>query len=70
MPIFRRKNFILSSSDIFALCKRLNSSLVESSQPVYCADVYRERSYQMPCKYNLSPEDGDVNAQNMLRIIM
>jgi hypothetical protein len=24
------------------------------SQPVYCADVYRERRYQMLCEYNLS----------------
>ena len=28
-------------SGIFALCKRLHSTLVESG-PVYCADVYRE----------------------------
>ena len=46
MPIFRRKNCIHTSSGIFALCKRLPSTLVESgllavrSQPVYCADVY------------------------------
>ena len=24
------------------------------SQPVYCADVYRERRYQMLCEYNFS----------------
>ena len=24
------------------------------SQPVYCADVYRERKYQMLCEYNFS----------------
>jgi hypothetical protein len=35
----------------------LHSTLVESgvrSQPVYCADVYRERRYQMLCEYKLS----------------
>ena len=57
VPIFRRKNSIHTASDIFALCKRLHSTLVESglrSQPVYCADVYRERRYQMLCEYNSS----------------
>ena len=32
MPIFRRKNCIHTSSGIFALCKRLHSTLVESGQ--------------------------------------
>ena len=57
MPIFRRKNCIHTASGIFALCKSLHSTLVESgvrSQPVYCADVYRERRYQMLCEYNFS----------------
>ena len=31
MPIFRRKNYIHTASDIFALCKRLHSTLVESA---------------------------------------
>ena len=43
MPIYRRKNCIHTASGIFALCKRLHSTLVESSQPVSCAGVYRER---------------------------
>ena len=30
MPIFRRRNCIHTASDIFALCKRLHSTLVES----------------------------------------
>ena len=51
MPIFKRKNCIHTSSGIFALCKRLHSTLVES---VYWADVYRERRYQMMCEYNFS----------------
>ena len=56
-PIFRRKNCIHTASGIFALCKRLHSTLVESgvrSQPVYCADVYRQRRYQMLCEYSFS----------------
>ena len=56
MPIFRRKNCIHTSSGIFAVCKRLHSTLVERarSQPVYCAYVYRQRRYQMLCEYNFS----------------
>ena len=56
MPIFRRKNYIHTTSGIVALCKRLHSTPVESrcSQLVYCAAVYRERRYQMLCEYNLS----------------
>ena len=57
MPIFRRKNYIHTESGIFTLCKRLPITLVESgvrSQPVYWADVYRERRYQMLCEYNFS----------------
>ena len=40
------KNCVHTASGIFALCKRLHST------PVYCADVYRERRYQMLCEYN------------------
>ena len=32
MPIFRRKNCIHTASGIFALCKRLHSTLVESGR--------------------------------------
>jgi len=54
MPIFRRKNCIHTAFGIFALCKRLPSTVQYRvrSQPVYCADVYRERRYQMLCEYN------------------
>jgi hypothetical protein len=50
MPIFKRKDCIHTASGIFVLC---NICTVHS-QPVYCADVYRERRYQMLCLYNLS----------------
>jgi len=69
MPIFRRKNCIHTTSGIFALCKRLHSTLVESG-PVYCAEVYRERRHLMLCEYIFPPEDGHVNARNMSRIIV
>jgi len=44
-----KKNCIHTASGIFALCKRL-----PSTQPVYWANVYRERRYQMLCEYNFS----------------
>ena len=34
------------------LSKKIESAV--RSQPVYCADVYRERRYQMLCEYNFS----------------
>jgi hypothetical protein len=43
---FRRKDCIQTASGIFALCKRLHTTQVES--------VYRERRYQMLSEYNLS----------------
>ena len=57
MPIFRRKNCIHTASGIFALCKCLHSTLVESSQDNrYCVNTI------------FPPEDGHINARNMLRI--
>ena len=75
MPIFRRKNCIHTASGIFALCKRLQSTLVESgervrSQPVYCAAVYRERNTRGCVNIIFPPEDGHVNARNMSRIVV
>ena len=49
-PTWRTNSF----QCIFALCKLLHSTLVESSQPVYCVDVHRERRYQMLCEHNFS----------------
>ena len=71
MTTFRRKNCIHTASGIFALCKRLHSTLVERSQPVYCADVYREREDTRCCVDTIfPPEDGHVNARNISRIIV
>ena len=50
MPIFRSKNCIHTASGIFALCKRLPSTLVESGLNV----LGRQRRYQMLCEYNFS----------------
>ena len=52
MPIFRRKllftqHLVSSLSVNFCTVHWLRAV---SSQPVYCADVYRERRYQMLCE--------------------
>ena len=56
MPIFRRKNCILTASGIVTLCKRLHSTLVESGLSplligIPCSRLQRAR-YQMLCEYN------------------
>jgi len=69
MPIFRSTNCIHTASGIFALCKRLHSTLVESGlctvQPFTESDDTR-RCVNTICP----PEDGHVNAQNMSRIVV
>jgi len=54
MPIFRRTNCIMTSSDIVTLC----------------TVQYREWRYQMIDNTICPPEDGHVNARNMSRIVM
>ena len=55
MPIFRRK--IVFTQHLVSLLS-VNVCTVHwlrvRSQPVYCADDYRERRYQMLCEYNFS----------------
>ena len=75
MPIFRRKNCIQTASGIFALCKRLPSTLVESglqSALNRCTVQTFTESEDTRCGLNtiFSPEDGHVNARNMSRIIV
>ena len=75
MPIFRRKNCIHTASGIFALCKRLQSTLVESglqSTLNQCALQTFTESEDTRCCVNtiFSPEDGHVNARNISRIIV
>jgi hypothetical protein len=69
MPIFRRKECIHTASGVFALCKRLDSTLVES---VLCTVQTFTESEDTRCCVNtiFPPEDGHVNARNMSRIIM
>ena len=71
MPIFRRKNCIHTASDIFALCKRLPSTLVESALNQCTGQTFTE-SEDTRCYVNtiFPPEDGHANARNMSRIIM
>ena len=75
MPIFRRKNCIHTASGIFALCKRLHSTPVESGpqsalnrctvQPFTESDDIRW------CENKICPpEDGHVNARNMSRMVV
>jgi len=69
--IFRRTNYIITASGIVTFCKRPYSMPVESglqavrSQPAYCTAVYRG------CNNTICPpEDEQLTARNMLRIIM
>ena len=74
MPIFRRKYCIHSASGIFALCKGLPSTLVESGESALnqCTGLTFAESEDTRCCVNtiFPPEDGHVNARNMSRIIM
>ena len=75
MPIFRRKNCSHTTSGIFALCKRLHSTLVESglqSALNQCTVQYCTESEVTRCYVTtiFPPEDGHVNARNMSRIIV
>ena len=75
MPIFRRKNCIHTASGIFALCKRLYSTLVESglqSALNQCTVQTFTESEDTRCCVNtiFPPEDGQVNARNLSRIIV
>ena len=55
MPIFRRQNYIHTASGIFALCKLLHSTLVESG---------------LTCQSALNQCTWHVNARNMSRILV
>ena len=68
MPIFRRKNYIHTASGIFAFCKRLHSTLVESQ---FTGQTFTESEDTRCCVNTIfPPEDGHVNARNMSRIIV
>ena len=75
MPIFRKKNCIHTASGIFAVCKRLHSTLVGSglqSALNQCTVQTFTNSEDTRCCVNtiFLPEDGHVNARNMSRIIV
>ena len=75
MPIFGRKNCIHTASGIFSLCKRLHSTLVESglqSALNRCTvQTFTEREDTRCCVNTIfSPEDRNVNARNMSKIIV
>ena len=74
MPIFRRKNCIQTTSGIFALCKRLRSTLVESGESALnqcTVQTFTESEDSRCCVSKIfPPEDGHVNVRNMSRIIV
>ena len=75
MPIFRRKNCVHTASGLFALCKRLHITLVESglqSALNQCIVQTFTESEDKRCCVNtvFPPEDGHVDARNMSRIIV
>ena len=73
IPIFMRTNCILTASGIFALCKRLHSTLVKSESALNQCTVqtFTEREDTRCCENTICPpEDGYVNARNMSRIIV
>ena len=66
MPIFRRKNCIHTASGIFALCKRLHSTLVESAFNHFTVQTFTESEDTRLCVNTIFlPEDGHVNVRNM-----
>ena len=71
MPIFRKKNCIHTTSGIFALCKRLHSTLLESGLNRCTVQTFTVSEDNRCCVNTIfSPEDGHVNARNMSRIIV
>ena len=74
MPILRRKNCIHTASFIFPLCKRLHSTLFESSQSALnqsTVQTFTESEDTRCCVNTIFPaEDGHVNARNMSRIVV
>ena len=63
MPIFRRTNCIITTSGIVTLCtvqySMLDESRLQNSDDNRCCD-----------NTDCPPEDGDVDARNMSRIVM
>ena len=78
MPIFRRKNCILTTSGIVALCKRLHRTPVKSGLTLSQSALNRctvqsftESDDTRCCENTICPpEDGHVNARNMSRIVV
>ena len=72
MPIFRRTNFIITASGIVTLCKGLYSMPDEQSVLIRHTVQPFTESYNARCCDNkiCPPEDGNVDARNMSRIVM
>ena len=73
MPIFRRKNSIITASGIVTLCKRLYSMPDESILILirHTVQPFTESDDTRCCDNTICPpEDGHVDARNMSRIVM
>ena len=71
MSIFRRKSCIHTASVIFALCKRLHSTPVESALKQCTVQTFTESEDTRCCVNTIFlPEDEYVNVRNVLRIIV
>ena len=81
MPIFRRKNCIITAFGIVTLCKRLysmpdesrlqNSLISQSAVIRHTVQPFTESDDTRCCDNTIfPPEDGHVNARNMSRIVV
>ena len=81
MPIFRRKNCIITASGIVTLCKRLYSmpddsrlrdqTVLQSALIRHTVQPFTESDYTKCCDNTICPpEYGHVNARNMSRIVV
>ena len=74
MPIFRRTNCIITASGIDTVCKWLYSMPDDSRQSAlirHTVQPFTESDDTRYCDNTICPpEDGHVDARNMLRIVM
>jgi hypothetical protein len=71
MPVFRRRNFIITASSIVTLCMPDESSAAQSALIRHTVQPFTESDDTGCCdKTVCPPEDRHVNARNMSRIIM
>ena len=71
MPIFSRKNCVITASGIVTLCKQLYSMPDESPLIWHTVQPFTESDDTRCCDNKICPpEDGHTDARNMSRIVM